>query len=681
MIVVVLPSNAANTQSVRNETSPEELAELEMPIIDSNKLLFESKAVNEVTLWHQNEEDYTPGEDDVPNIELKDRWIDFKKWSTVKAEYFCSEGAIAYFELVLERYSGCSAPQFGFCTSDFEKPKFGKFGTRLGVGDDAKSWGIDGERCMLWAGEKSEPYEKFPEWEEDDVLGFVCDMRSEDSRGNIATAGDLAKLHANIYVFVNGNAYTYTRNKPAGLAFKIPIPVPEGKTEGSKPKEEFRLWPAFTARGMRLGYKFVPPFRYLEQTNSRLSAAGIIRSPIGILYEGQQKSSLNTLQLPLIKLQLNQADGFSEDKLWRGVMGQVPPPTYKVQNELSNSQLSQAVNMLLIKSQLDVIQTATSMLVLRNRVHALKQKVESQEKELEEKKYLDLIDALTEIPIVGMLTISFVLPTKNKIQLIFKLFPFAIFAVQWILLITVGNFSLTKYTKAGGQWCLNNATSESRALMSAIAALILSKNVQRLVGLMESTRNDSFQADANSSSSQTTASDGKPEADGNAKTGKALKGFTQLNKLISNTDGVPRLMIFFILDTGMEICFASAVLLVNLFIVFVASEPLDMVLNCLALEFIAEIDNQMKDYLFRSWTEKDALLSSFESAISQSLDEKKSWWDAFTKRWVGEDDPKAWFFVISVFLVFFGFLFSFVFAPLATMAMIFFGPICKPGAF
>jgi hypothetical protein len=651
-----------------------------MPIIDSTKLLFESEIIHDVTPWHKNEVDYTPDENDIPNIDLKDRWIDFRKWSTVRAEYFCNEGTTAYFEIVLERYSGCSAPQFGFCTSEFEKQTFGRFGTHVGVGDDDKSWGIDGERCLLWSGGKSESYERFVEWDEDDVLGFVCDMKSEPSQKNIATCGGVAQSHANIYVFVNGRPIPSIKNGPVGLAFKIPKPVQEEKDEGLKSQDEFRLWPAFTARGMRLGYNFGPQFRFLEETKSKLSSSGIKISKFYFSGEGQQKSASHLLQLPLVKLEPKQADGFSEDTLWRSVMGQAPPPTYKVQNELSNYQLSQAVNMLLIKSQLDAVQTATSILVLKNRVHVLKQKVENQERELEEKKYLDLIDALVDVPFIGMLTISFTMPRKNNIQRIFKLFPFTIFGVQWILLVTVGNFSLSKYQKSGGEWCLNNATPESRALMSAIAALILAKNAQRLVGLMESTSDDSDDSIEEPASGVSKNPDSKETAIGKEKKRQvALKGFTKLIKLISNTDGISRLVIFFIIDMGMEICFASAVLLVNLFIVFVAEEPLDMVLNCLALEFIADIDNQMKDYLFRSWTEKDALLSSFEYTISQSLDDN-SWWDSFTKQWVGEDDLKWWFVAISLCLAFFGVLFSFVFAPLATMAMIIFGPICKPGS-
>ncbi len=72
------------------------------------------------------------------------------------------------------------------------------------------------------------------------------------------------------------------------------------------------------------------------------------------------------------------------------------------------------------------------------------------------------------------------------------------------------------------------------------------------------------------------------------------------------------------------------------------------------------------------------MLSYFENEFSKGLDED-SWWNAFVIRWVGKDDLKAAFTVTILILGFLGFLFSFLFAPLATLTMIGFGPACKPG--
>jgi hypothetical protein len=654
-----------------------------------------------VTRWFEIEDDYTPDEDDVPVIEPKDHWVEFGKWCTVKAEYFCKQGTVSYFEVELKRYSGCSDPQFGFCTSKFEKQTFGRFGASHGVGDDEDSWGVDGERCMLWGGDSCpEPsrFERLYEWKESDVIGFVCDMKSEAVHNAVASdsMGVVeAKRYAHIYVFINGKPMNCKKDNRDGLAFMIPIPDQENSTHGANKTNEFRLWPAFSARNMRLGYNFGPQFRYQTEIKSKLSKSTGISSHISCLYfsgEGMEKSTSYTFQLPLVNLKPKGSGEFSESELWKQVMGQTPPSIFRLQTDLTISELSQAVNMLLIKSQLDAVQTASSLLVLRDRVQVLKNTVEKQEKELDKTKSLDLIEALIDVPFIGMLTISFALPRRNKIQIIFKLFPFIIFAVQWILLVTVGNFSLSKYNNAGGKWCLNNATLESRALMSAIAALILAKNAQRLVGLLESTNDESenngddLHKDESSEADLIECTSDDLQTDEKSKTQPAmakktqlnLKGLAKLEKLISNTDGAPRMIIFFIIDLGMEICFASAVLLVNLFIVFVAGEPLDMVLNCLALEFIADLDNQMKEYLFRSWTEKDALLSSFENEMTKQLD-KDRWWDAFVLRWVGGDEPKWWFTAITIFLALIGFLFSFLFAPLATLVMIGFGPACKPG--
>jgi len=65
-----------------------------------------------------------------------------------------------------------SAPQFGFCTREFESREDAR---GEGVGDDAWSWAVDGVRQMKWHSGKSA---YGCEWSAGDVIGLALDMRT-----------------------------------------------------------------------------------------------------------------------------------------------------------------------------------------------------------------------------------------------------------------------------------------------------------------------------------------------------------------------------------------------------------------------------------------------------------------------------------------------------------------------
>jgi hypothetical protein len=64
-------------------------------------------------------------------------------------------------------------------------------------------------------------------------------------------------------------------------------------------------------------------------------------------------------------------------------------------------------------------------------------------------------------------------------------------------------------------------------------------------------------------------------------------------------------------DKFMELSFTSAVLLCNLYVVFLAHEPLEMVLNSIALEFIVDLDNNFKAYLLSEMNLEERIIRSY----------------------------------------------------------------------
>jgi hypothetical protein len=148
-------------------------------------------------------------------------------------------------------------------------------------------------------------------------------------------------MFAYIYVFVSGKPMNCKKNNSEGFAFKIPIPVQENKTNIKA--NRFRLWPAFSARSMRLGYNFGPQFRHQTEIKSMLSET-ISTNIVCLDFSGEEKETLTScnFQLPSVNLQPKNGCGFSEAGLWKGVMGQPPPRMFGFQpeNNLSISELS-----------------------------------------------------------------------------------------------------------------------------------------------------------------------------------------------------------------------------------------------------------------------------------------------------------------------------------------------------
>lgn len=69
----------------------------------------------------------------------------------------------------------------------------------------------------------------------------------------------------------------------------------------------------------------------------------------------------------------------------------------------------------------------------------------------------------------------------------------------------------------------------------------------------------------------------------------------------SDSESRGAIRLYISMDRCMNLVYESLVYLLNLWIVFVTHEPLDMVLNALALEFILQLDNEIKPMYLKAF--------------------------------------------------------------------------------
>ena len=107
-----------------------------------------------------------------PPIVAADHTVTFGAWATVGAPQLQIAGK-AFFEVELLELKQYCSPQFGWASAAFATSA--EYSDR-GVGDDAHSFGVDGERSMKWHGGPPEGGTPFDtKWVTGDVLGFAAD--------------------------------------------------------------------------------------------------------------------------------------------------------------------------------------------------------------------------------------------------------------------------------------------------------------------------------------------------------------------------------------------------------------------------------------------------------------------------------------------------------------------------
>lgn len=125
-------------------------------------------------------------------------------------------------------------------------------------------------------------------------------------------------------------------------------------------------------------------------------------------------------------------------------------------------------------------------------------------------------------------------------------------------------------------------------------------------------------------------------------------------------------------DDFMEIVYEGMITLLNLWLVFVADEALDIVLNSIAMEFLAKIDNEFKDQYFKFSAR------AVSAILKQGLHKKPS---VFSRRYNADGKlmlcRQLTLGCICSILQSLNFLALFV-IPGASLVMTIYGPICKP---
>ena len=105
--------------------------------------------------------------------DLDDKSLTFKLWSTVGAPSLLQTTGVFYYEITVTEIKEDSYPQIGFALHDGMPVMHFYCGD--GVGDDDKSWGLDGDRMKLW---HAGPVEWPCVWQEGDVIGLAANMET-----------------------------------------------------------------------------------------------------------------------------------------------------------------------------------------------------------------------------------------------------------------------------------------------------------------------------------------------------------------------------------------------------------------------------------------------------------------------------------------------------------------------
>ena len=156
---------------------------------------------------------------------------------TVLSTQRCPLGGKGYYELeILDRDDKC--PQYGFAAvfkkgsrSTFERVRGS---SNEGVGNDAHSWAVDGERQLKWHNRKFQGFfdeKTYPcTWQTGDIIGLACDL-------------DVMRMH----VSVNGSFAA-----PNGVVFELD---PDAVCDG--------LFAAFSGKSGKVRYNLgEAPFKH-----------------------------------------------------------------------------------------------------------------------------------------------------------------------------------------------------------------------------------------------------------------------------------------------------------------------------------------------------------------------------------------------------------------------------------
>ena len=116
--------------------------------------------------------------------------VTFSSFSTVGALVLLTTSGVAYYEAVIEASSRDCCLQLGFATPAFVTGDDAP--SNEGVGDDAHSWGLDGDRNLKWSGESS-PWACT--WKVGDTIGLAANVDCRLEERQLDRRRERGRLH------------------------------------------------------------------------------------------------------------------------------------------------------------------------------------------------------------------------------------------------------------------------------------------------------------------------------------------------------------------------------------------------------------------------------------------------------------------------------------------------------
>ena len=153
---------------------------------------------------------------------------------------------------------------------------------------------------------------------------------------------------------------------------------------------------------------------------------------------------------------------------------------------------------------------------------------------------------------------------------------------------------------------------------------------------------------------------------------RLIRSFFLWDDLVSRTHCkkvMPTNDISVLIDTLQEFGFNLLVYLLNIFIVFAADHPSDMIMDALAMEFIMDLDNQFKELYFKNIP--NAAVDIYDNIFVSKSDNR-----VILKQKINED--KFFCCIKNMLMVPYKILIiSLILFPVFCACIIFYGPICK----
>ena len=157
---------------------------------------------------------------------------------TVRSAQRCPLGGKGFYELeILESDDKC--PQYGFAAPAFER----MLGSSSdGVGDDDKSWAVDGTRQLKWHNGK----ETYPcTWQAGDVIGLACDLSTMQM--HVSVNGSFAAPNGAVFELDPDAVHDGLFAAFSGASGKVRYNLGEAPFKHAPPAADYQAFAAFEA--------------------------------------------------------------------------------------------------------------------------------------------------------------------------------------------------------------------------------------------------------------------------------------------------------------------------------------------------------------------------------------------------------------------------------------------------